>query len=86
MFRKKRAEREKEFTDNLLSKCSRASDPLRFFLEIMKDMRKKYSKPTLMIETMNLPLLVETSEIPVGGTGSFNAKETSLYLDEEEDE
>ena len=52
----------------------------------MKDMRKKYSKPTLTIEMMNLPLLVETSTIPVGGTGSFNAKDASLYFDEEEDE
>lgn len=49
-------------------------------------MRKIYSKPTFTIETMNLPLLVETSTIPMGGTGSFNAKESSLYLDEEEED
>ena len=60
--------------------------PFKIFLEIMKDMRKMYDKPTLMIEMMNLPLLVETSTIPVGGTGSFNAKDASLYFDEEEDD
>ena len=49
-------------------------------------MRKIYSKPTFTIETMNLPLLVEISTIPVGGTGSFNAKDASLYFDEEEEE
>ena len=49
-------------------------------------MRKKYNKPKLTVETMNLPLLVETSTIPMGGTGSFNAKESSLYLDEEEED
>ena len=49
-------------------------------------MRKKYNTPILTIETMNLPLLVDTSLIPVGGTGSFDAKETSSYFDEEEEE
>ena len=48
-------------------------------------MRKIYSKPTFTIETMNLPLLVETSSIHVGGTGSFDAKETSSCFDDEED-
>ena len=47
-------------------------------------MRKKYNKPKLSIETMNLPLLVDTSEIHVGGTGSFDAKETSSFFDEDE--
>ena len=49
-------------------------------------MRKKYSKPTLTIEMMNLPLLIVTSNIPVGGKGTFDAKEFSLYLDEEEED
>jgi hypothetical protein len=49
-------------------------------------MKKKYSKPNITIEPMNLPLLVDTSLIPVGGTGSFDAKETSSYFDEEEEE
>ena len=49
-------------------------------------MRKKYNTPILTIEPMNLPLLVDTSLIPVGGTGSFDAKETSSYFDEEEEE
>ena len=49
-------------------------------------MRKKYNTPILTIEIMNLPLLVDTSLIPVGGTGSFSSKETSSYFDEEEEE
>ena len=48
-------------------------------------MRKKYNKPKLMVEAMNLPLLVDTSNIHVGGTGSFDAKETSSCFDDEED-
>ena len=48
-------------------------------------MRKKYTKPKLMVEAMNLPLLVEVSYIHVGGTGSFDAKETSSRFDDEED-
>ena len=49
-------------------------------------MRKKYTKPKLTVEAMNLPLLGNTSLIPVGGTGSFSSKETSSYFDEEEEE
>ena len=49
-------------------------------------MRKKYDKPKLTVEIMNLPLLSETSNIHVGGTGSFDAKGTSLYFDEEDEE
>ena len=48
-------------------------------------MRKKYTKPKLTIEAMNLPLLADTSNIHVGGTGSFDAKETSSCFDDEED-
>ena len=48
-------------------------------------MRKKYNKPKLTVETMNLPLLLETSNIHVGGTGSFDAKGTSTGFDEEDD-
>ena len=49
-------------------------------------MRKKYNKPKLSVETMSLPLLVETSSIHVGGTGLFDAKETSSYFEEEDEE
>lgn len=49
-------------------------------------MRKKYNKPKLTVEKMNLPLLVDVSYIHVGGSGSFQAKESSWYLDDEEDE
>lgn len=48
-------------------------------------MRKKYTKPKLTAEAMNLPLLVDVSYIHVGGTGSFDAKETSSCFDDEED-
>ena len=49
-------------------------------------MRKKYNKPKLTVEKMNLTLLVDVSYIHVGGNGSFQAKESSWYLDDEEDE
>ena len=49
-------------------------------------MRQKYNKPKLSVETMNLPLLLETSNIHVGGTGSFDAKGTTLYFDYEEED
>ena len=49
-------------------------------------MRKKYNKPKLTVETMNLHLLFETSNIHVGGTGSFDAKGTTLYFDDEEED
>ena len=49
-------------------------------------MRKKYTKPKLTVEAMNLPLLGNTSLIPVGGTGAFDAKETSSCFDEEEED
>ena len=49
-------------------------------------MRRKYNTPILTIEIMNLPLLGNTTHIPVGGTGSFSSKETSSYFDEEEEE
>ena len=48
-------------------------------------MRKKYTKPKLTVEAMNLPLLGNTSRIPVGGTGTFDAKATSSCFDDEED-
>ena len=48
-------------------------------------MIKKYTKPKLTVEAMNLPLLVDTSNIHVGGTGSFDAKETSSFFEDEED-
>ena len=53
-------------------------------------MRKKYTKPKLTAEAMALPLLLDTSNIHVGGTGKFDAKEFSsnyyddFYDDEEE--
>lgn len=49
-------------------------------------MRKKYNKPKLTVEEMNLTLLVDVSYIHVGGSGSFQAKESSWYLDEEDDD
>ena len=50
-------------------------------------MRKKYIKPKITVETMNLPLLVDTSYIHVGGTGSFDAKGfSSGYYDDFYDE
>ena len=48
-------------------------------------MKKIYSQPILTIEIMNLPLLGNTTHIPVGGIGSFSSKETSSYFDEEEE-
>ena len=51
------------------------------------DMRKKYIKPKLTVETMALPLLLDTSNIHVGGTGKFDAKEfSSNYYDDFYDE
>ena len=51
-------------------------------------MRKKYYKPKLMVEAMNLSLLVETSEVQVGGTGIPDAKcfSSAYFEDEEYDE
>jgi hypothetical protein len=50
-------------------------------------MRKKYIKPKITVEAMALPLLVDTSYIHVGGTGSFDAKEfSSNYYDDFYDE
>lgn len=37
-------------------------------------MKKKYYKPCILVEEMNFSLLVETSEIHVGGTGTPDAK------------
>ena len=42
-------------------------------------MRKKYNKPKLTVEAMALPLLLDTSNIHVGGTGKFDAKGFSSY-------
>ena len=49
-------------------------------------MRKKYNKPKLAVEKMNLTLLVDVSYIHVGGSGSFQAKESSSYIDDDEEE
>lgn len=51
-------------------------------------MRKKYNKPKILVEKMNLPLLVETSEVQVGGTGTPDAKciSSAYFEDEEYDE
>ena len=43
------------------------------------DMRKKYIKPKITVEAMALPLLLDTSNIHVGGTGTFDAKGFSSY-------
>ena len=43
-------------------------------------MKKKYLTPTLTIETLgNIQLLLETSNINIGGTGRFEAKSTNYY-------
>ena len=48
-------------------------------------MRKKYNKPTISVEKMNLTLLVETSEVQVGGTGTPDAKGfSSVFFEDEE--
>ena len=53
-------------------------------------MRKKYKKPKITVEAMALPLLLDTSNIHVGGIGTFDAKGFSsnyyddFYDDEEE--
>jgi hypothetical protein len=49
-------------------------------------MRKKYCKPRISVEKLDFSLLVETSYIRVGGTGSFDAKGCSDdFYDEEEE-
>ena len=48
-------------------------------------MRKKYNKPKILVEIINLTLLVDTSEVQVGGTGTPDAKcFSSAYFEEEE--
>ena len=49
-------------------------------------MRKKYNKPKRSVEKMDFSLLTETSEIFVGGTGKLDAKYSSLYFYEDEDD
>ena len=50
-------------------------------------MRKKYYKPNIFAEKMNLSLLVDTSEIQVGGTGTPDAKcYSSVFFEDEEDD
>lgn len=49
-------------------------------------MKKIYKKPKISVENMNLSLLVETSDINVGGTGKLDAKGTSSYFYEEDDD
>ena len=44
------------------------------------NMRKKYSKPKLTVEKMNLSLLVDVSNIHIGARGSFEAKGYSSCL------
>ena len=52
----------------------------------LRSMRKKYCKPRISVEKLDFPLLVETSYIRVGGTGSFDAKGCSDdFYDEEEE-
>lgn len=49
-------------------------------------MRKKYCKPRISVEKLDFSLLVETSYIRVGSTGSFDAKGCSDdFYDEEEE-
>lgn len=50
-------------------------------------MRKKYCKPNIFAEKMSLSLLVDTSEIQVGGTGIPDAKYfSSVSFEDEEDD
>ena len=49
-------------------------------------MRKKYDKPKLSVEKLDFSLLMETSTIHVGGTGTLDAKYSSLFFYEDEDE
>ena len=49
-------------------------------------MKKKYSKPKLEIERMNISLLVEMSNIHFGDPGQLDAKETSSFYNEEEED
>ena len=47
------------------------------------DMSKKYIKPKITVEAMALPLLLDTSNIHVGGIGTFDAKGfSSGYYDD----
>jgi len=48
-------------------------------------MKKKYCKPKLEIERMNISLLVETSDIHFGGPGQLDAKDSSYGFDEEDE-
>ena len=47
-------------------------------------MRKKYNKPKLSVEELDFSLLMETSEISVGGSGKLDAK-VVLRIFEDED-
>ena len=48
-------------------------------------MRKKYIKPKLSVEELDFSLLMETSEISVGGSGKLDAKGCPSYFYEDED-
>ena len=49
-------------------------------------MKKKYCKPKLEIERMNISLLVETSDIHFGGPGQLDAKGSSSFYNEEDED
>jgi hypothetical protein len=47
-------------------------------------MKKIYSQPILTIEIMNLPLLGNATNIPVGGTGTLDSKTNNQYFEDED--
>ena len=53
----------------------------------MNKMKKKYCAPRLTIESLGVSkLLVETSNINIGGTGHFDAKNAYNDFDEDDSE
>ena len=49
-------------------------------------MKKNYRKPRLSVENMNFSLLVQTSNIYVGGSGTLDSKANYQYIEDEEEE
>jgi len=50
-------------------------------------MKRKYCTPLLTVEELGVShLLVEASNIPIGGTGHFDAKESGGFYDYDDEE
>ena len=47
-------------------------------------MKKNYRKPRLSVENMNFSLLVQTSNIYVGGSGTLDSKANYQYIEDED--